>query len=374
MEAFGCCSSYAECSDKKICLHAEDPVQDYVGYRVNLEAGRIFYGNTPEDVPDADTHTTVEAAETDKSVFLHCMNRLFAIYARRKDQYSTTLTPEQVQKIEAAFDNAGIPYKPCIDDMSECIIDMPTQEDPTPANSRVVFAIDGEEFHLLNYNSWLIKRSTAEKIAKAFDNHFITARVELRGKYANVNTVDLSAYQTKPVQRPMDPEKVQKINAAADAAETVEVQKNKPATQVSVFELCAKQLLDEIQDTGGKIQKINAVVSVPAPVAVKSVVVPESIDYEIPADLIGESRGSIVIADDKYCGAYLGELVNYRVMPMQYKFIHVRIIKMLRYPRQDAILNPMAEVKREPYPVGSEQTFNLAEIRFVFDAGEKVAV
>ncbi|MEN6316708.1 MAG: hypothetical protein ABFD25_20925 [Clostridiaceae bacterium] len=357
MDTFGCCSSYAECSDKKICLYAEDP--DYTGckYRVNLEAGRIFYGvnagKVVAAVPDVDAHTEVEVAETDKSVFRHCMTRLFAIYSRRKDQYSQTLTSEQVQKIEAAFDDAGIPYKPCIDDMSKCIIDTPSREDPTPANSRVVFEIDGEEYHLLNYNSWLIKRSTAGKITKAFDNHFIPARVELRGKYANVNTVDLPTYTTKPVQRPMDPEKVQKINAAAPA-EHREAQKNKPATQVSIFEIQAKQLLSEIQDTSAEIQKINA----PVPAAAQ-------IDYEIPAELITRGQ-SIVIADDKYCGAYLGELIKYRSMPMNYKFAHVRIIKMLRNPRQDAIFNPMAEVKREPFTIGTEQPFRLENVRFVF--------
>lgn len=42
-EAFGCCSSYIECSDNKKCIKS-NTFSINCQYRRNLEAGRIFYG------------------------------------------------------------------------------------------------------------------------------------------------------------------------------------------------------------------------------------------------------------------------------------------------------------------------------------------
>ncbi len=41
---FGCCSKYLECSNEKMCLHADLAYSMGCTYRHNLEAGRIFYG------------------------------------------------------------------------------------------------------------------------------------------------------------------------------------------------------------------------------------------------------------------------------------------------------------------------------------------
>jgi hypothetical protein len=340
-----------------------------------LEAGRIFYGanrnvfgpitdgsewkqEPPEEVKpvagdmrEAEIDTPAEIV--DKSLFLHCMGRVFAIYARQKNLWSMDLTPEQVKSIEAEFDKAGIPYKLQIDDMNECIIDHPTENDPAPANSRVVFEIDGIEYHVLNYNSYLIKRSTAEKISKAFDNHFITSYVELRGKYFNKVYIP----ETKPVQRPLARTEVLKTT------ETItEVQQDKTAVktaineQVSMFNALSKQVLADLQDTSSEIRKINA------PAA-------DQWDYIIPADAVSSHPGQcIVIADDKFCGAYIGNLVSARTRQMNYKFADVRIVKMLRYPRQDAIFNDLATIERDPYPEGSVHSFDLDDIKFLFDA------
>ena len=42
-EMFGCCASYRACSDAKKCL-CDDSFSVHCAYRINLEAGRIFYG------------------------------------------------------------------------------------------------------------------------------------------------------------------------------------------------------------------------------------------------------------------------------------------------------------------------------------------
>ena len=344
MDTFGCCSSYIECSNARVCLHASDPEYGGCAYRANLDAGIVFYAKHSDSLPEA---------APDKSIFLHCMNRVFAIYARQNNQWSIDVSHEQIKAIEAVFIESGIPYKTMIDSMDECKIDMPTDKDPFPANSRVVFEVGGQEYHVLNFNSWLIKRATAERIAKAFDNHFIPARVELRGKHsysADTRTI-------KPVRRPVAPAEPQKIIEP-------KAQQSKP-TQVSIFDLCKQQLSAELQDTGREIQKINICHTLPAAPTNDISKIPD-LEHTIRTDLIIPGAAT-VIADDKYCGSYLGELVNTRTMQMNYKFAHVRIIEMLRYPRQDAIFNPSAIVKREPYEVGSVHSFDLADIRFIFN-------
>jgi hypothetical protein len=227
---FGCCSSYLECSKTKKCLHLTDPEYAGCAYRANLEAGRVFYLTT-EKAP---------AVSDSTSIFLYCFSRLFSVYARNKNLFSMALTSEQVERIEAAFVSEHIPYKLQIEDMSECIIDYPSEQDPTPANSRVVFSIEGEEFHVLNYNSWLIKRAIAEKIAKAFDNHFIPARVELRGRYANVARVEPYKPEQFQVQSPLPVVTKQEIILEPQAkAPTEEKPKQMPLVyhQVNIFEI-----------------------------------------------------------------------------------------------------------------------------------------
>jgi hypothetical protein len=384
MDAMGCCSSCIKCSDAKECVHKDDIPSLYKSctYRRHLEAGRIFYGanrNTDKAAPIPPEQQAVDpvsdhqSIEPDKSIFLHCMGRVFSIYARQKNLWSIAATPEQISVIENAFDDAGIPYKPEIDDMSECVIDCPTDEDSAPANSRVVFEINGIEYHVLNYNSWLIKKAVAEKISKAFDNHFITSRVEHRGKYANANKVEtFTTYQTKPIQRPLVPDEAQKITVQ-DAKDEIILPEEKtvPAAakvQTSIFELYAKQLLDDLQDVSPEIQKIN---TIPDPYQIRP---PITFDFDFPAGAAVARPGQcIVIADDKFCGAYLGELVKTRTMQMDYKFAHVRIIEMLRYPLQHAIFNKNAEIKRKPYEIGSEHSFDLASILFLFESTNTAA-
>ena len=324
----GCCSQYRECSDKKMCLHAADP--DYAGcsYRRNLEDGRIFYG------VHADGHGIIQKhpnppkkVQHDTSIFLYCYDRLFSVLSRQKNGFSLSLTPEQAEKIEAAFVDAGIPYKLQIDSQTECIIDYPSEEEPAPANSRVVFEIASEEFHLLNYNTWLIKKQIAERIRKAFDNHFIPARVELRGQYANIDrtatfgpagltSVKVEVIDMRPARRqePKDPGK---------------------GSQISLFDI----------------------VSATSPGSAKVIPMPRQASVDLPI-------GSIIIAKDEYWGTYRAELTDifYHLISRDIKQVKARIIENLVYPSQVGILQA-SPCPRTPYAADSIQVFYLANCK-----------
>jgi hypothetical protein len=346
MDVFGCCSNFIECSDARACLHSSDPEYTGCQYRINLEASRIFFGS---NVGTA-AATVYDTEEPDKSVFLHCLDRVFAILKREGSyQLSRDLTPEQAEIIEAAFDDAGIPYKPEIDDISECIIDYPSIEDPAPANSRVVFEVAGEEYHVLNFNFWLIKRTVAEKIAKAFENHFIPARVELRGKYANVTRVEPFIPETKPAQISVKPVEMPK-EAAQDSSTEVKTDKY---TQVSLF---------DTYTVSSKIPEARAEI-------------PKIITLPVTAEPI--TGGSIVIAKDEYWGTYRGELIEVFITRTLQVIIginaRVRILETLKGPRQDAILNPKGIVDREPYPAGSIQVFDLENVSFAEECHENLS-
>jgi len=43
-ESFGCCSRYLECSNEKLCVHPEKGEARGCMYKINLDSGRIFYG------------------------------------------------------------------------------------------------------------------------------------------------------------------------------------------------------------------------------------------------------------------------------------------------------------------------------------------
>lgn len=379
MAIFGCCSRFIECSDNRACVHADDPYYLRCYYRKHLEAGRIFYGincntgkraNTIHEtvsdvtlpVPESKGREPDTQENFDKSLFLHCLGRVFAIYARQKNLWSTAATPEQISSLEKAFDETGIPYKPEIDNLNECVIDRPTEEDPAPANSRVVFEVGGQEYHVLNYNSWLIKQAIAERIAKAFENHYINARVEIRGQR---DTSNIYTYRTKPEQRPLATAETQKkILQGKDTKETKIHQEEKAAlaaalVQTSIFEICTEQFLNESPDVCPEAPKTKSIESIEQKTLIDAT--PEALN----TDLLDPSR-QLIIADDKYCGAYTGEFIKLRRMQMDYRFVHIKIVDMLRPPRQDAVYNTSAIVHRDPYPIGSEQVFDIADVRLAF--------
>ncbi len=43
-EIFGCCSRYLECSNEKLCVHPDKERARGCMYKINLDDGRIFYG------------------------------------------------------------------------------------------------------------------------------------------------------------------------------------------------------------------------------------------------------------------------------------------------------------------------------------------
>jgi mRNA-degrading endonuclease HigB of HigAB toxin-antitoxin module len=340
METFGCCSRYLECSNNRKCLYASDPDYAGCGYRKNLEVGRIFYGGhafavIPEETAkQTDKAPEPKTEQRDVSVFLFCFNRLFAVRSKQKD-LSYNLTPEQADKVENAFVEAGIPFKLQIDSPAECVIDYPTDEDPAPANSRIVFEIEGEEYHLLNYNTWLIKKKIADQIVKAFDNHYINARLELRGQYASIDNV-----------KPYHPERRQEIAVEIKSRPKPQVDTTeKPYVKASIFDV-NKQPCIEIPEARTEIPEIIHLPAIKAQ----------------PQELM--PIGSLVIASDKYWGTYRGELVRiYDKVLSDIKMAQVRIIEMQLTPRQDAIFDSLAPYPREPYPFDSMQVFYLSDLK-----------
>jgi hypothetical protein len=333
MKDGGCCSKYLECSNNRKCLYTTDPAYAECYYRKNLEAGRIFYGiNAGKSIVDAnlkpvDKLPDPKEIQQDTSIFLYCFNRLFAVRSIIKD-LSYSLSQEQTDKVEVALVDAHIPYKLQIDSITECIIDYPSEEDPAPANSRVVFEIDGEEFHLLNYNTWLIKKSIAEKIAKAFDNNFIKARVEHRGQYANIDRAEAYISGTRNVF------KIDVIDKR-QAPKIVE----KSNTQVSMF--------DPVNEVPQPRPEPTKIIQLP---------VKGKVQDSMPVPPIE----STVIAKDMYWGTYRGKLVEvYNKILADTKMAKVRIIDILEPPRQDAILEKRARYPRDPYLVDSVQVFYL---------------
>jgi hypothetical protein len=121
----------------------------------------------------------------DTNIYLACYRQLFAVRIRTK-QYSYRLDPETAEFLAGYFTEKGIPYRTEMD----LFEDLPGDEIDIlgPCNSRVVFEIDGKEFHILSFECYLIKNYFAEKISKSFLAKGISSRVELVGSHSNVRT------------------------------------------------------------------------------------------------------------------------------------------------------------------------------------------
>lgn len=177
-----CCSKYKECSDAMKCLHADDPFYANCTYRKKLEQGIVFYGKNAGKKINKKSDST--------SVYLHCYDRLFAIKSLYRGKYSYKLKPWQASKIRETFSRYDIPFKTKLTDEG-CVVDKVNEEDPAPANSRIVFIIDGEDFVIYNFNIRMIKEPLADKIHKAFQRKGIESRLELRGRqYSNYAVIN----------------------------------------------------------------------------------------------------------------------------------------------------------------------------------------
>ena len=176
-ESFGCCSSYAECSNAGHCIHP-----DYTGcyYRKNLEAGCIFYGKNAGKKPEA---------KKDYKIYLTCYDQPFAVLTRFemwKSSISYQLKPDKYEKIKTLFDNLEIPYIENLDGEFE-------QQDRQICDCRVMIEVGEDKYHILNFDSWLIPEKTAEGIRKAFEAKGIPAKVEKIGRWSAVDIPPLRA-------------------------------------------------------------------------------------------------------------------------------------------------------------------------------------
>ena len=111
------------------------------------------------------------------NIYLACFGSLFAIYSKHKSGYSLELNHDQCIKLNDIFESIGIPFRNSIDVYDH--IDGRIIEDDSPANSRVVIKIEGEDYNVLNFDAGLIKNYCAEMISKAFEAKDIESRVEL---------------------------------------------------------------------------------------------------------------------------------------------------------------------------------------------------
>ncbi len=115
-------------------------------------------------------------------IYLACYKQLFAVRIRT-NRYSYCLNPGTVEFLSGYFSEKGIPYRTGRDLFEE----LPGDEVDIsgPCNSRVVFEIGGQAFHLLSFDCYLIKNYFAEKINKSFKAKGIESRVELVGSHCN---------------------------------------------------------------------------------------------------------------------------------------------------------------------------------------------
>lgn len=208
-ESFDCCSSFKKCSDALECVHKDNPIFDTCTYRKKLESGIVFYGKNqnifepirngviPSNIILKKKDTVKTKEKHRPRVYLTCYKAPFAILSR-SNTYSYKLNEDQASELTEAFINKEIPFITSIGLLEDLPGD--TVEVDGPCNSRVVFKINGNEYHILNFNSYLIQNWFAEKIRKSFISKGIECRVELIGPYSGakseINTITKSYEST----------------------------------------------------------------------------------------------------------------------------------------------------------------------------------
>jgi hypothetical protein len=111
-----------------------------------------------------------------EGIYLHCFNRLFKIASCKKG-HSYALDPGQKDIVLKIFDNLKIPYMTELQE-NLCLIDFPSKDDPSRASACIIFEVDGQEYKISNYNSYLIKPRYADLINKALINRGIKSYME----------------------------------------------------------------------------------------------------------------------------------------------------------------------------------------------------
>ncbi len=257
----GCCSLYKECSDALHCLRdINDPTYSGCYYRKNIESGIIFYGENSGKViqkVDEVSKPPDNNASEDYKIYLLCFDQPFAILLRHdvwKSSMSYQLKKDSYEKIKKFFKDSKIPHTTNLidinqknscqrctyfnqnEDIAYCKLHNKEldsleicgkyEEKRQICDCRVVIEVEGEKYHILNWNSWLIPETIAEKIRKAFEKKGISSRVEKIGRWSAVDipplrqTIQLIAVG---VDRNSEPE--------------VKVEERKNYTQQSIFDM-----------------------------------------------------------------------------------------------------------------------------------------
>lgn len=200
----GCCSNFRECSDAMACIYKAtthpllNELYDRCTYRQRLEKGICFYGKNrnvfepigneviPSDVPSKNEKDVGKSEEKlSPKLYLICYKRPFAVFAKH-NKWSYELDKEQAAELIYEFSIKSIPFRTSLDPLE----DLPGNEVEItgPCNSRVVFKVNGTEYHILNFNSYFIQNWFSEKICKSFLAKGIESRVELIGPYSGIKS------------------------------------------------------------------------------------------------------------------------------------------------------------------------------------------
>ncbi len=234
VHAFDCCSQFLKCSDNLECVHKEDGLGEGCSYRRKLEDGIVFYGKNknifeplkfgrlPEGfIPRKKVVETDNVSRQKPKVYLICYQMPFAVFRRSKG-LSYKLNSEQFTELIAEFVQKEIPYRTKLD----LLEDLPGDEVEVdgPCNSRVVFKFNDNEYHILNFNSYLIQNWFAEKICKSLISKGFESRVELIGTYSGIKS------EVKTITKSIS-------NIAATLKNQVKNIDTGPV-QLSLFDLC----------------------------------------------------------------------------------------------------------------------------------------
>jgi hypothetical protein len=160
-EAFGCCSSYQECSDTGKCLHKND---EYSGcqYRKNLEAGRNFY-------------------------------QQYTVCIKSNSWWSYPAKPERAARVYSLLQLAGVSQ---------------LQVYESGCTSRVLIELDDKLYVIYSPGTRLMPKTAASDIATKL-KQYVSARVDvLSGNHQPLGAISLPI--TAP-EKPKIPEPVKKI-------------------------------------------------------------------------------------------------------------------------------------------------------------------
>ena len=194
-EKFGC-SSHEECSETLECVHIGEELYSGCSLRKLLDKKKadVEQGQDRELIPVPEKQD-----KRPSEVYIEASKRLFKVVRKYKN-YSYNLSTEEASTISGVFNDNGIPYKNQVSE-EECKAYTQAPKDDAPCNSRVVVEINGEEYHILNYDCRLIKEWYAEKLNLAFNSKGFSSRVEIVSAHV---TPDVYKYRPSVKKEPVE--------------------------------------------------------------------------------------------------------------------------------------------------------------------------